>query len=273
MKISVVTTVYERPEHFRLFLASMEAQARRPDEIVAADDGSGEAVAKEIRRLARACALPVKIVRQEHEGYRVAAARNLALRAVKGDYAIFLDCDMAAMPDLVAVHEGAAAPGKVLSGSRALLGEEASESLFAVRPHPDRQAWEMAWRRADKSEMEAADAEWKKQARLRRWHLAKGHKPKVKGCHFSLPMDMVRAVNGFDERYVGWGYEDDDFARRLYKAGCKPGSVIATARAMHLWHPTLAPAAGGRHRDRPNRAYFRRWFVAARCKEGLERDD
>jgi GT2 family glycosyltransferase len=84
---------------------------------------------------------------------------------------------------------------------------------------------------------------------------------------------MVRAVNGFDERFVGWGYEDDDFARRLYKAGFEPRSVIATARAMHLWHPTLAPAAGGRHRDRPNRAYFRRWFVPARCKEGLERGE
>ena len=273
MKISVVTTVYERPEHFRLFLASMEAQARRPDEIVAADDGSGEATAKEIRRLARACDLPVKIVRQEHEGFRAAAARNLALRAVKGDYVIFLDCDMAAMPDLVAVHEGMAGERRVLAGSRALLGEEESAPLFAVRPHPDRRSWEMAWQRADKREMEAAGAAWEKQARLRRWHLAKGHKPKLTGCHFSLPMAMVRAVNGFDERYVGWGYEDDDFARRLYKAGCEPGSVIATARAMHLWHPSLAPAAGGRHRDRPNRAYFRRWFVATRCREGLERDE
>ena len=41
MKISVVTTTYNRPRHFRLFLAALAAQTRRPDEVVAADDGSG----------------------------------------------------------------------------------------------------------------------------------------------------------------------------------------------------------------------------------------
>lgn len=31
------------------------------------------------------------------------------------------------------------------------------------------------------------------------------------------------AVNGFDERYIGWGYEDQDMRLRLYcDAGCKP---------------------------------------------------
>ena len=83
----------------------------------------------------------------------------------------------------------------------------------------------------------------------------------------------VERVNGFDENYVGWGYEDDDFARRLYQAGLAPRSVIAEARALHLWHPSLAPQALARHRDRPNRAYFRRWRVPAFCANGLRKGD
>jgi GT2 family glycosyltransferase len=93
--------------------------------------------------------------------------------------------------------------------------------------------------------------------------------PNCSGCHFSLFRDDVERVNGFDERFVGWGYEDDDFARRLYKAGVEPRSVIEDARALHLWHPSLAPQELKRHRDRPNRAYFRRWRVPAYCANGL----
>jgi len=72
---------------------------------------------------------------------------------------------------------------------------------------------------------------------------------------------------------VGWGYEDDDFARRLYKAGMVPCSVIEEARALHLWHPSLAPRQLRRHRDRPNRAYFRRWRVPAYCANGLKKPE
>ena len=110
-----------------------------------------------------------------------------------------------------------------------------------------------------------------RQAALRRWHVARPHKPKLLGCHFSLFREDVERVNGFDENFVGWGYEDDDFARRLYKSGVEPRSVIEEARAMHLWHASLAPQALERHRDRPNRAYFRRWGVPARCINGLRK--
>ena len=96
-----------------------------------------------------------------------------------------------------------------------------------------------------------------------------GNKNVDSWCPISLFRDDVARVNGFDENYVGWGYEDDDFARRLYKTGVRPASVILAARAMHLWHPSLAPQELKHHRDRPNRAYFRRWFVPAFCKNGL----
>ena len=45
MKISVVTTVYNRPDHLRLLLAALAAQTRVPDELIVADDGSDAATA------------------------------------------------------------------------------------------------------------------------------------------------------------------------------------------------------------------------------------
>jgi glycosyltransferase involved in cell wall biosynthesis len=270
MKISVVTTIYNRPEHLRLLVASLAAQTRVPDEIVVADDGSDEATVAAMRRCLPECGISVQVVRQEKDGYRLAAARNKAIRAATGDYLLFLDCDIALLPDAVAVHESCAAPRRLLCGHRALLGEAATQALIAVLPSPAPADWELAWGAADPRELAVAAALFARQATWRRWHLARPHKPKLLGCHFSLFREDAFRVNGFDENFVGWGYEDDDFARRLYKSGVKPQSVIPAARAMHLWHPSLAPQALERHRDRPNRAYFRRWRVPAFCQNGLK---
>jgi len=271
MKISVLTTVYNRPEHLRLLLASLAAQTRPPDEIIVADDGSEAAAAAEYERQLAACSIPARTVRQERNGYRLAAARNRAIAAATGDYLLFLDCDLALLPDAVAVHERRAAPRRLLCGHRALLDEGATQALFAVRPAPQEADWEVAWRSADCRELELAAHQFVRHAAFRRWRLARPHKPKLLGCHFSLFREDTVRVNGFDENYVGWGYEDDDLARRLYKAGVEPFSVITEARALQLWHPSLAPQALRRHRDRPNRAYFRRWRVPAFCVNGLQK--
>ena len=273
MKISVVTTIYNRPDHLRLLLAALAAQTRVPDELVVADDGSDAATVAALGRWLPACGIPAQVVRQEKDGYRLAAARNLAIRAATGDYLLFLDCDVVPLPDAVAVHERNSAPGRLLCGHRALLDEAGTAALFAAVPAPAAADWEKAWAAADRRDLEAAARLFARNAAQRRWHLARPHKPKLIGCHFSLYRADAERVNGFDENFTGWGYEDDDFARRLYKAGVAPRSVIAEARALHLWHPSLAPPALQRHRDRPNRAYFRRWRVPAFCVNGLRKAD
>ena len=270
MKVSILTTIYNRPGHLRLLVASLAAQTRRPDEIVVADDGSDEATVAAMRHCLADCGISAQVVRQEKDGYRLAAARNKAIRASTGDYLLFLDCDLALLPDAVAVHERRAAPRRLLCGNRAMLDETATMSLLAAPSSPAAADWERVWGLADKRELMEAARLFARQSALRRWHVARPHKPKLLGCHFSLFRADVFRVNGFDENFVGWGYEDDDFARRLYQAGVKPQSVIEEARAMHLWHPSLAPQALERHRDRPNRAYFRRWRVPAYCQNGLK---
>lgn len=270
MKISVITTIYNRPEHLRLMLASLASQSRVPDEIVVADDGSDEVTGSEMNRLLPACGIPFMVVRQEKEGYRLAAARNKAIRASTGDLLLFLDCDIALLPDAVALHDKLSQARRLLTGNRAMLDEAATAALIAASPAPSAEEWERAWRGADRTELQEAARAFTRQAALRRWHVARPHKPKLLGCHFSLPREAVERINGFDENFVGWGYEDDDLARRLYATGVRPLSVIETARAVHLWHPSLAPQALERHRDRPNRAYFRRWRVPAYCQNGLK---
>lgn len=40
-------------------------------------------------------------------------------------------------------------------------------------------------------------------------------------CNASAPLDAVRAVGGFDETFLEYGYEDNELGRRLIKAGLK----------------------------------------------------
>ncbi|MDR0993955.1 MAG: glycosyltransferase [Verrucomicrobiota bacterium] len=270
MKISVITTLYNRPDHFRLFWAALAAQTRRPDELVVADDGSDETVAQTVQAAVAASGIPAVYVRQEKQGFRAAAARNRAVRASTGDYLLFLDCDIALLPDALAAHEAAAASHRLLCGNRALLDEAATRALFESAATPPPGKIEAYWEAGNHAEWQLASRLFDRHARLRKWRVARPHKPKLLGCHFSLFREDVYGVNGFDENFVGWGYEDDDFVRRLYRNGVIPWNLMREARAVHLWHPSLAPGEAERHQPWPNRAYFRRRHVPTYCRNGLQ---
>lgn len=58
----------------------------------------------------------------------------------------------------------------------------------------------------------------------------------LRGCNFSVPMAAVRAISGFDESYVGWGYEDSDIGIRLMNNGLHIVRGTAGICVLHLWH-------------------------------------
>jgi N-terminal domain of galactosyltransferase len=57
------------------------------------------------------------------------------------------------------------------------------------------------------------------------------------GCVW-LRRDVFETVNGFDERFEGWGGEDIDFVLRLQLAAAVHFYDDAL---LHLWHPSTAP--------------------------------
>ncbi len=69
------------------------------------------------------------------------------------------------------------------------------------------------------------------------------------------------AVDGYDQAYEGWGYEDSDLAVRLLAHGC--GITRATARAavLHLWHQEA-----DRSQDQQNRRRLHAVRASGRIK-------
>lgn len=269
MKTSVLIIDYDRPQHLRACLRALALQTRLPDQIVVVDDGSPSSGARLIRDVVSNSGLPVRLVTRERSEYCPAAARNEAIRHADHDYFLFLDCDILALPDLVERHLALAARQSFLIGHCGLLNPDQSRGFLESDDWGPNDLHE-AWAEADVSTLMRAANLYKRHSLFRKLGIARRHKPKLMSGHFSLYADDLFKVNGFDENFVGWGYEDDDLGLRLYKSGCRSKSLILSARALHLWHPSLAPQALERHRDRPNRAYFRRWRVPARCQIGLK---
>ncbi len=47
---------------------------------------------------------------------------------------------------------------------------------------------------------------------------------------------MSKRVNGFDECFQGWGFEDSDFAARLIESGVRLKNGRLATNVYHLWH-------------------------------------
>jgi len=69
----------------------------------------------------------------------------------------------------------------------------------------------------------------------------------VKSCNQGYWREDLVRVNGFDERFVGWGPEDKELAVRLEHAGVECLYLKHAAVAFHLWHPTRAPSTANRN--------------------------
>ena len=91
MRLSLIVTTYERPDALQAVLSSIARQSGAPraqafpDEVVIADDGSGPTTREVIERFTALGICPVVHARQEHEGFRVCRARNLAIAHASGD--------------------------------------------------------------------------------------------------------------------------------------------------------------------------------------------
>lgn len=257
--------------HLAPTLRGAAAQSLRPETIVVTCDTDDAAIASLVREEARALETPIVLVQRPHTGRsRSGQVRNngvralLARRVAPGSLLVFLDGDCVPGHDLAAAHAQRCPPGSVSIGFRFDLTAGQTETfdgpalragLPPVNLEPEQTLG-----------LAARARRFRRQVVLRRFGLAKAHKPKLLSANFAVPLADYLAVNGFDERYEGYGQEDDDLGRRLYRHGCRPVVSIEEAVAYHLFHPTRAP---GDWHGSPNAARFHA-SGPTRCVHGVD---
>jgi len=95
-RIAVVMPAYNAAATIEAALGSLLAQTCRELEVVVVDDGSTDATAAIVERMANGAPVPVRLVRRAHGGR--AAARDTGITATDAEFIGFVDADDTAEP-------------------------------------------------------------------------------------------------------------------------------------------------------------------------------
>ena len=232
--LAVIISTYNNPRALNLVLTGLERQTRPPEELLIADDGSGEPTRALITAWGRRLPYPVRHVWHPDEGFRKCRILNQAILAASAEYLVFFDGDCVPAAQCLAVHAARAAENRYVSGGKVLLGADVSAALD-----------ENAVRRGV---LDRPGRWWLGVAKKRRLLASWIHglrdaldrnvprPPGWRGENASTWAHHARAVGGFDERFT-YGYEDADFGQRLLLGGVIGVSVRYTAPVYHLDHP------------------------------------
>jgi glycosyltransferase involved in cell wall biosynthesis len=263
LEISVIVSTYERPQHLRRCLASLAAQRDVAGrfEVIVVDDGSRDETAKVVSQFRSTSNFPVKFATHPHDGFQLARCRNAGIRLSAAPYLLFTDGDCIFPPDHLRQHVSARRPGVVRAGDCIKLDQRASDQINEDAITSGRF-------------LEMIDA--RVQRSLRKAHvkalvhqtLRHSQRPKLIGWNMAVWREQLERINGFDERYRGWGCEDDDLANRLRMIDARICTALGYTQGYHLWHPPHSTTPQRWH-DGPNVAYFQRPVVLARCLEGI----
>ena len=233
--ISVVITTHNRPEALEAVVLACFDQDDKNFELIIADDGSTANTRECIERLRALAPVPLQHVWQPDQGFRAAMVRNRGTLAAQGDYIVFLDGDCIPQRDFIARHRQLAQPGHLVSGSRVLLSAGLTARVLArqVRLAPMGLLDKLRYRLAgDINKLPQLLLRWPDLGRARRrfsWR-------RIKGCNLGVWRADLERVNGFDELFFGWGYEDADLVVRLFHAGIMRKDGAYATEVFHLWH-------------------------------------
>jgi glycosyltransferase involved in cell wall biosynthesis len=257
-RLTLAITTYERPDALAAVLTTVARQSDPPDELIVADDGSGRATREVCDGFAATTPLLVHYVRQEHDGFRLARLRNLAIARASNPYIVFVDGDMLLHPHFIDDHRRIARRGFFTQGVRIPIPPPLTTSLLkgdvCLPPISS-----LALRR-----------------RAYGWHAPHVSRAvrglanafiAVKGCNQAFWRDDLVAVNGFNEDFVGWGPEDKEIAARLHRHGTHRQTLLFGGIAFHLHHP---PAERERRAANEQLLADTRARRLARCEHGLE---
>ncbi|WP_373078802.1 glycosyltransferase [Fusobacterium varium] len=252
-KISLIVTLYNRLEYARNMILALQQQTKQIDELIFADDGSSEDVYEYIKDLLQECKFKIKYVYQQDIGFRLAASRNNGARAAENEYLIFLDQDVIFDKDFIKlIYESRKKKRMIFSEALGSSDEEKQRIQKIINEKYDYEAIYEIMPEEKKLEQDSFVKKEKLYNILYKLKL-RTRGAKIVGLIFSLYKEDYIAINGFDENYVGWGHEDDDFGNRFFKYGGETYSFKFKRYPIHMYHKSASPKDGS-----INESYYRK---------------
>jgi hypothetical protein len=231
--LSLVVAVYQRDDFLEKVLESLLNQTLQDFEIVLADDGSGPAVARVVDRYQTRFSRPICHEWHADEGFRKTIIVNRAVTKASSDYLVFIDGDCLLHHRFLERHFVRRRPGQVLSGRRVMFDRALTERMSVEDVRSRRIERPSYW--------------WRHAGKTDRWHglyLPLLHPLRnlgrsdyqILGSNFSVHKDDFYRVNGYDERIVGRGLEDNNLWRRFVNSAVAVRTITREALQYHLFH-------------------------------------
>jgi glycosyltransferase involved in cell wall biosynthesis len=233
--LSVIVTTYNWPAALQLCLEALFIQTDNDFEIIIADDGSSAENIAINKSVCAKHARAIKYVHHEDKGFRASTIRNKAVAQSSGEYLIFLDGDCIVRPDFISTHRRLAASGHFVPGNRVLLSQDFTQQVLQHSVLLHHRGWQyfVGLRLKNKINrllpLVRLPLGALRLVEPKKWQ-------KAMTCNLAIWRDDFLHVNGFDEVFEGWGYEDSDLVIRLIHAGMKRKEGRFAVFVLHLWH-------------------------------------
>lgn len=237
IRVSVIVPVYNRLEHLRALFICLLNQKVQPYELIITDDGSTEKILDYIGDLIEEAKFKVKHIYQDDKGFRKTRALNNAVKESEGEYLIFCDQDLIFPDDYIEKILKNARKGEYLMGRA--HNTELEEKNIILKKLSETKKYSLIETIVPHKYSEDMIHQYKldkKRRILQRLYLNK-RGIRLAGMSYALFKEDYFRVNGYDEKYQGWGYEDDDFGNRLCVAGVKSRELKTDMIQLHLYHP------------------------------------
>lgn len=255
---SLIISTYNWPEALELCLLSIKKQKVMPNEVIIADDGSGEETKKLIERFQKNFPVPLIHTWHPDNGFRKTIVLNKAIDICKGDYIIQIDGDILTHPYFIKDHLKYCRKGYFIKGSRAMLS---SEKTFEII-------------KAKNILISISESGVKHKFNALRLSFLSflittnpTNSRDVKGCNMAFWKEDLLKINGYDNDLSGWGHEDIELAARFINAGVLKYHLKLAAVCYHLHHELNA-----RDRENNNLKYYESIVEkkVSYCKNGIK---
>lgn len=233
MFISIIITTYNWPKALSAVLQALNNQTNKNFEIIIADDGSTQDTKELIDGFKANFSVSIKHIWQEDKGFRAARCRNKATINASHDYIVFLDGDCIPLPTFVDEQIKLAEDKYFVVGNRVLLSQNFTQMV--LNKSIEIFNWKfkdflLARLRGQCNKILAIlNLPFPRKIYSKKWQGAKG-------CNLAIWKKDLLNVNGWDESFTGWGYEDSDLVIRLINADIKRKEGKFKVPVLHLWH-------------------------------------
>ena len=257
MIVSLIISTYNWPRALYLCLDSVMQQSVLPDEILVADDGSGMDTRDVVRHFEQISPVPVRHIWHEDRGFRVAAIRNKAIAASRSDYLIQIDGDLILQRNFIQDHLAFARRGCYVAGSRGMLTQRLTQQVLNGEITSLSPLTRGVYCSNNVMRIPIMSAFYRM--------LSPEYNPR--SCNMALWREDALRVNGYDEAFEGWGFEDTEFGLRLKNSAVRQLRIKFRAVPFHLFHEKVS-----RERCLTNEHYYLESIREhrTRCKRGID---